>query len=185
MAGPFSRQSPLGRGLRVFQLGVAFGFLALLAQALLVAPLLPFEAGGSDGVLRIVSGVLLRNFGLLIAAPLLVSAAALAVDVRPVKLVVGCQSFILVARVSISGVVEGIEVVADLWVEWVFALIAAAAGGVFGVIGFDKVGAWVKRRAAAPTPVSPPTPPLLAEAPAPPSAAPDPTQGSPEKPPAP
>jgi hypothetical protein len=135
-------------GLRIGQLGMALGCLALLCEALAIRPFLLSEALDSPGALTVFARLFLGNFSLLVATPLLVAASAIAFEASPWRLAIVSQSFILLVRIAIMGVTQGLEWGDETPFVWGFSLVAAASGVVFSWIGHERVSNWMKAREA-------------------------------------
>ncbi len=174
------------RGVRIVQLGMAFGVLALFCEVLISRPFI-LAVHSSPGLAFAIAAVFLGNFSLLVATPLLITVAALAIEVSPWRLAIASQLFILATRWAIWSVVQGPGAIFTSFFAWGVPLLAASVGVILSGIGYDKVATYLKARQARP-PASaqapPPNPtvaaPSAADALAPSS--PPPSPDSPTKP---
>ena len=171
------RQSTFRRGLRVVQLGMAFGLLSLLCQLLVAKPLNLLLATPAPGAGIAALELLLANFPLLVATPLLISASALAIEIPPWKVAIIAQLFVLVILWTVASLSMGMDVFLQSLPTWIPQLMAAIIGVLLSGFGYDKVASLRQRSspsvsasAPADTPVRDPSPTATESVPAGPPA---------------
>src|SRR6266852_1942905 len=95
--------STFRQGLRVAQLGMALGVLSLICQKFASTPFLSMLFPDAEqGIGVSIAQLLLHHFALLFGTPLLVSAAALAIEVSPWRLAAVAQGFVMLLPLTVT-----------------------------------------------------------------------------------
>jgi hypothetical protein len=150
-------QKPVRRALRLVQLGMAFGLLSLLCQILIARPF-ALVFWDSHSRWAIAAQFFLGNFAFLIGTPLLVSAAAFAIEISPRRLAAIAQVFVLLALWVPMQIASGGQSTSFfLGGAW---LVAGTIGVLLSGFGYNNIAAWLSRRRAAVATVTNPAPEL-------------------------
>ena len=119
--------------------------MSLVGGALVIQPA-AFD-GPPSGVAGLIGIVLLANFSLLCVTPVLVTLAALVIEISPWALAIVTQATVLFLRLVMLAIVQGVEVTPGNLFGSAVSILIAAAGVLIGGFGYNRVADFMGRRA--------------------------------------